>query len=71
MIVIIVTWFGLVLFAVCAVAIGRLDVALACAAAKALLVGLEFMELRHAARLHLAIFVAWALATAALLTLTR
>ena len=39
------------------------------AGGKTLLVGLEFMELRHAARLHAAVFVAWATAMTALLLL--
>lgn len=57
------TWLALVGLAVASVRAGRLDVALGLAGVKALVVGLEFMELRQAARLHAA---AWALFVAAL-----
>lgn len=48
------TWIVLMLAVAASLAVGRLDVALALAGFKALIVGLEFMELRHAARVHLA-----------------
>lgn len=54
-----VTWLLLVGFSVGSVVSGRLGVALGLGAAKALLVGLEFMELRHAARLHAAAYAAF------------
>lgn len=54
-----VTWLLLVGFSVASVVSGRLGVALGLGAAKALLVGFEFMELRHAARLHAAAYVAF------------
>lgn len=60
-------WFVLILLATVATLAGRIDVALLCAGGKTLLVGLEFMELRHAARLHAAAFVAWAITVTALL----
>jgi len=67
-----VTWFALMALAIGAVAIGRVDVALLLAGCKALLVGLQFMELRDAARLHAAAFVLWAgLVTAVLVLLSR
>lgn len=52
-----VTLVGL---ALASVASGRFAIAIALAGAKALLVGLEYMELRHAHRAHLAVFAAWA-----------
>lgn len=54
-----VTWLALVGLSVAAVGAGRLHVALALGAAKALLVGLDFMELREAARPHAAAWVAF------------
>lgn len=45
---------------------GRFAIALAIAGAKALLVGLEYMELRHAHRAHAVAFVLWALAAVGL-----
>ena len=66
------TWFGLVALAGLAVFWGRLDVALLCGGLKAVLVGSEFMELRHAHRLHLAAFVLWAVGlTSVLLLVSR
>lgn len=53
------TYLTLVLLAVASAAYGHLRLALVLAAIKALLVGLEFMEVRHAARGHLAAFVAY------------
>ena len=38
---------------------------------EAVLVGIEFMELRHAARLHAAAFLVWAIAATGLLLLAR
>ncbi|MGM0575503.1 MAG: hypothetical protein ACQEXJ_07210 [Myxococcota bacterium] len=52
-----------------AVASGQLVLALAIGGAKALVVGLEFMELRHAARAHAVGFVAWTVAVTGLLVL--
>jgi len=54
-----VTWVVLVGLALAAVASGNLRVAFALAACKALLVGFEFMELRHTHRLHLAGYAAF------------
>lgn len=51
-----VTWLLLLGLSSAAVWDGRLGFALAAGAAKALLVGAEFMELRHAARLHAAAY---------------
>lgn len=51
------TWLVLIALSVASVLTGQLKVALIIAAAKALLVGLEFMELRHAARPHAAAYV--------------
>lgn len=48
------TWVTLVVAAAAAVASGRADVAVALGGAKAALVGITFLELRHAARAHLA-----------------
>lgn len=53
----VVTWLVLVTLSVLSVLAGRLSLALVFAAAKAVLLGLEFMELRHAARLHAAAYV--------------
>jgi hypothetical protein len=50
-----------------AVTVGHIGVALAIAGLKAVIVGLEFMELRQAARQHMLGFVAWSLAVTALL----
>jgi hypothetical protein len=50
------TWLALVGLSVASVASGRLPVALVLGGVKALLVGLEFMELRHAARVHAAAY---------------
>lgn len=47
-----VTWAFLIALSLASVASGRLQVALVLAGLKALAVGLEFMELRAAARLH-------------------
>ncbi len=47
-----VTWVLLVTASIVSVMHGRLGVALALGCFKALLLGLEFMELKHAARLH-------------------
>ncbi len=53
------TYLILLLLAVASAVQGQLRVALVFAAVKAVLVGLEFMELRHAAREHLVAFVAF------------
>lgn len=53
------TYLILALLAVASAVHGQLRVALVFAAVKAVLVGLEFMELRHAAREHLVAFVAY------------
>lgn len=67
-----VTWLLLVGLSVAAVASGRLSVALGLGAAKALLVGFEFMELRHAARAHAAAYAGFVgLVLLALLGLAR
>lgn len=50
-------WLVLVVLSVVSVLTGQLFVALVIAAGKALLVGLSFMELQHAARLHAAAYV--------------
>lgn len=66
------TWLILAAAAIAAVLAGRLDIALLLAGAKTLLVGLEFMELRHAARLHATVFVlATAMLTVVLFAATR
>ena len=65
------TWLALLLVAIGAVVAGRLDVALLCAGVKTLLVGLQFMELRHSARVHAAVFVIWVVLTTGLLLFTR
>lgn len=52
-----VVWVLLVALSLASVAVGRLDLALVFASAKAVLLGFEFMELRHAARLHLGAYV--------------
>lgn len=54
-----VTWLALVALSVTSVMQGHLRWALVLAGLKAVLVGLEFMELRHAARLHAAAWVAF------------
>jgi hypothetical protein len=59
-----VTWLVLLAFSSAAVWDGRLGVALGLGALKALLVGAEFMELRHAHRLHAAAFAAFVVAVA-------
>lgn len=51
------TWLALLALSIVSVLVGRLSMALALGALKALLVGLEFMELRHAARVHAAAYV--------------
>lgn len=51
------TWLGLIALSVGSVLVGRLPLALALGALKAILVGLEFMELRTAARVHAAAYV--------------
>lgn len=61
------TWAALVGLAGVAVASGRPVVAVSLGGVKALLVGFEFMELRHAHRLHLAVFSAGIVALTALL----
>lgn len=50
-------WLALGSLSVLSVLQGRVQVALMLAGLKALLVGLEFMELRHAARVHAAGYV--------------
>jgi len=62
-----VTWVLLVGLALSSFAFGQFGVALGLAATKALLVGLEFMELRGAHRLHAAGFAAGVLVVTALL----
>lgn len=52
-------WLTLMALAVGAVMVDRVDLALLLAGCKTLLVGLQFMELRHAARLHATAFVMW------------
>lgn len=65
-------WFLLMALAVAAVMFGRVDIALWIAGCKTLLVGLQFMELRHAARLHATVFVVWTgLLTTALVLFSR
>lgn len=59
-----VVYLALVALVVLAVALGRLELAIMIGALKALLVGLEFMELRHAARVHALAFVALVLGIA-------
>ncbi len=49
----------LVALALASVVSGKIALALAIAGLKTLLVGLEYMELRHAHRAHLAAFVGW------------
>jgi hypothetical protein len=51
------TWAVLVALAVTGLVVGRPELGFALAGAKALAVGLEFMELKHAARLHAGVFV--------------
>lgn len=51
------SWLTLVALSIVSVAMGRLSVALMLGALKAALVGLEFMELRHAARVHAAAYM--------------
>ncbi|MCZ7678114.1 MAG: hypothetical protein M5U28_04800 [Sandaracinaceae bacterium] len=61
----------LIALAVAAVAAGHLALALAVGGAKAALVGIEYMELRRAARLHaLAFVLGMAALTGALVLLT-
>lgn len=61
------TWVLLVGLTLTSFAVGRFGVALGLAATKAILVGLEFMELREAHRLHAAAFAAGVLVVTALL----
>lgn len=62
----------LISLAVAAMASGHLAVALTLGGAKAALVGVEYMELRRAARLHaLAFVLGMAALTSALVVLTR
>jgi hypothetical protein len=69
---VVVTWATLIGTATAAVYLGRADVAVALGGAKAALVGLTFLELRHAAWAHA---VAWLLlvgaTTAALVAAVR
>lgn len=51
------TWFVLVTLAVLGLAMGHPRIGFALAGVKALALGLEFMELKHAARIHAAVFV--------------
>lgn len=53
------TWLALVTLSIASVGLGRLDVALTIAGVKAILVGLDFMELRVAARPHLAAYLSY------------
>jgi hypothetical protein len=62
-------WVLLIVLALASVIAGRLEVALALAGVKALLVGAQFMELRHAHRAHAAAFAAWVLTLVAVLEL--
>lgn len=59
-----VTWVLLVTASIVSVMHGRLGVALMLGCFKALLLGLEFMELKHAARLHAVGYVGFCLALA-------
>lgn len=61
------TYLALVLLAVLSVAAGQLRLALGLAAAKSLLVGWEFMELRTAAWPHRLAFAAFVAGLAAVL----
>ncbi|MCK6570529.1 hypothetical protein L6V77_05375 [Myxococcota bacterium] len=63
------TWLALVTLSVVSVALGRLDVALTVAGAKAILVGLDFMELRAAARPHLVAYLSYVVLLVAVLVL--
>lgn len=60
-----VSWVLLLALSSAAVWDGRLGFALVAGAAKALLVGAEFMELRHAARAHAVAFAGFVAALAA------
>ncbi len=64
----VVIWFALIALSVTSVLTGHLVIALCIAAAKAVLVGLEFMELRHAARLRAAAWVLFVAVILAVLT---
>lgn len=59
-------WLSLLGASALSVWLGRLGPALALAAVKAILVGLQFMELNHAAALHRRLFVGGVVALAAL-----
>jgi len=61
---------ALVALALGSVASGRFAIALALAGLKALMVGLEYMELRHAHRAHLAAFAGWVLTVVVALGIT-
>jgi len=65
----IAVWFALMAMAVAAVLVGRVDVALLLAGCKAVLLGLQFMELRHAARAHAVVYAVWAGLVATILVL--
>ena len=54
-----VTWLVLVALAAVGLTTQHPSLALAVAGAKALAVGLEFMELKHAARAHLGLFLSF------------
>ncbi|MFO0709539.1 MAG: hypothetical protein U0353_06850 [Sandaracinus sp.] len=59
-----ITLVVLLVLALLSVWSGRLDLALALASLKALVVGLVLMELDHAHRVHLAVFTAWVVVVA-------
>ena len=66
-----VTWALLVGLSLASVASGRLQVALVLAGLKALAVGLEFMELRVAARVHALGFVTFVALLVLVLSIVR
>lgn len=63
-----VVWLALVSLSVLSVLSGHLHLALVIGGIKALLVGLEFMELRHAARVHAAGYALFLAVVLAVLT---
>ncbi|MDP1920560.1 MAG: hypothetical protein Q8L14_30235 [Myxococcales bacterium] len=66
-----VTWAVLVGLSMASVGSGRLQVALVLAGLKALAVGIEFMELREAARLHALGFAAFVALLVGVLSVLR
>lgn len=64
-----ITWLLLVALSLISVSAGRIDLALFLAAVKAVLLGLSFMELKDAARVHAVGYVAFVTVVAGVLAI--